>query len=67
MERFLKALPSTSVEACVATHWVFAQRDADYPSGYNSFLAATEFRIGASYYFDMSRLKRQKSSPSSGR
>ena len=67
VERFLKALPSTSVEACVATHWVFAQRDADYPSGYNSFLAATEFRIGASYYFDMSRLKRQKSSPSSGR
>ena len=60
VERFLKALPSTSVEACVTTHWVFAQRDQDFPSGYNSFLAATEFRIGANYYFDMSRLKKKK-------
>lgn len=56
VERFLKQLPSTSVEATVATHWVFAQDDQDYPSGYNSFLAVTELRIGANYYFDMSRL-----------
>ncbi len=59
VERFLKSLPSTSVEACVATHWVFAERDQDYPLGYNSFLAVTEVRIGANYYFDMSRLKRK--------
>ena len=69
VERFLKSLPSTSVEACVATHWVFTPSDwnsaggpaanAKFPSGYNSFLAATEVRIGANYYFDMSRLKRK--------
>lgn len=59
VERFIKTLPSTSVEACVATHWVFAQRDEKFPSGYNSFLAATEVRVGANYYFDMSRLARK--------
>jgi hypothetical protein len=59
VERFLKQLPSTSVEATTVTHWVFAQDDEAYPSGYNSFLAATEIRIGANYYFDMSRLSKQ--------
>jgi hypothetical protein len=59
VERFIKTLPSTSVEACVATHWVFADGDGQFPSGYNSSLAATEVRIGANYYFDMSRLRRK--------
>ena len=59
VERFIKSMPSTSVEACVATHWVFAENNQDFPSGYNSFLAATEVRIGANYYFDMSRLKKK--------
>ena len=63
VERFLKQLPSTSVEACVATHWVFARRDQDYPSGYNSSLGVTEVRIGANYYFDMNRLMRKPSLP----
>jgi len=56
-ERFVRQLPSTSVEATVVTHWVFAQDDEAYPAGYNSFLAATELKVGANYYFDMSRLK----------
>ena len=60
IERFIRSLPSTSVEACVATHWVFAENQQDFPSGYNSFLAATELRVGGNYYFDMSRLKKQK-------
>ena len=60
VERFLSSMSSTSVEACVATHWVFAQKDEDFPSGYNSLLAATEIRIGANYYFDMSRLAKKK-------
>lgn len=60
VERFVKSMPSTSLEACVATHWVFAQDDEAYPTGYNSFLAATEIRIGANYYFDMSRLKKKE-------
>jgi hypothetical protein len=62
-ERFLKSLPSTSIEATVATHLVFSHNEEDYPVGYNSNLVATELRIGANYYFDMSRLKRQPSSP----
>jgi hypothetical protein len=55
-ERFLRQLQSTSIEAKVATHWVFAQDDQDYPTGYNNSLGATELRIGANYYFDMSRV-----------
>jgi len=58
VERFIKQLPSTSVEATTTTHWVFAQDDEAFPSGYNSFLAATEIRVGANYYFDMSRLSK---------
>jgi hypothetical protein len=60
VERFVKSLPSTSLEACVATHWVFADGNGDFPAGYNNFLAATEIRIGANYYFDMSRLAKKK-------
>jgi len=59
VERFVRQLPSTSVEACVATHCVFARRDAQFPSGYNSSVGVTEIRIGANYYFDMGRLRRQ--------
>ena len=69
VERFLRTHASTSVEASVATHWVFTPSDAvppatgsaapQFPSGYNSFLAATEIRVGANYYFDMSRLTRK--------
>ena len=58
VERFIKNLKSTSVEMTVATHWVFAKDAKTFPSGYNSFLAATEIRLGANYYFDMSRLKK---------
>lgn len=59
VERFVKGMASTSVEACVVTHWVFAEDDQDFPSGYSDMLAATELRIGANYYFDMSRLKKK--------
>lgn len=60
VERFIRSMPSTSLEACVTTHWVFADDVQSFPSGYNSFLAATEIRIGANYYFDMSRLSKKK-------
>ena len=59
VERFIKSMPSTSVEACVATHWVFAENRKDFPTGYNSALTVTEVRIGANYYFPMSRLKKK--------
>jgi hypothetical protein len=67
VERFIKELKSTSIELTVTTHWVFTPSDSvpkvvppppRFPSGYNSFLAATEIRLGANYYFDMSRLRR---------
>jgi len=59
VERFLRQLPSTSVEATVATHWVFSEDLKSFPLGYNTHLAATELRIGANYYFDMNRLTRK--------
>jgi hypothetical protein len=57
-ERFMKVLPSTSLELTVATHWVFAERDEQFPMGYNSFLAATEVRLGGNFYFDISKVRR---------
>ena len=62
-EHFLKTLPSTSLELGIATNWVFAQRNDQFPSGYNSFLAATEVKIGGNFYFDTSRLKRKSKEP----
>lgn len=56
VERFIRQLPSTSVEATVATHWVFSEDLKKFPLGYNTNLVATELRIGANYYFDMSRV-----------
>jgi hypothetical protein len=51
-ERFLKGLTSTSVEVTLTDHLVFAQRDDQFVSGFNSNLMATELRIGVNYYFD---------------
>lgn len=52
-ERFFKALPSTSIELGIAGHWVFAERDEQFPSGYNSFLATVEATVGVNYYFTL--------------
>ena len=59
VERFVRQLPSTSVEACLTTHYVFAKDNKKWPSGYNGNVGVTEIRIGANYYFDMGRLKRK--------
>lgn len=69
VERFIGSLPSTSVEATVATHVVLARRDEKFPSGYNSKLGVTELRVGANYYFDMGRLlgKKPTELPPTGR
>jgi hypothetical protein len=50
-ERFLKALPTTSIELSASGHYVFAQRDEQFPSGFNSKLMTFELRIGGNYYF----------------
>jgi hypothetical protein len=58
-ERFLKGITTTSVEFAWVNHLVFAQRDEQFPSGYNSNLMATELRVGLNYYFDPLRQKKQ--------
>jgi len=56
-ERFLRAITTTSIEMTWANHLVFAQRDEQFPSGYNSNLMAMELRLGVNYYFDPLRQK----------
>ena len=57
-ERFFKGITNLAVEFSVAKHLVFAQRDEQFVRGYNSNLMAAELRIGANYYFDMVRPKK---------
>lgn len=52
-ERFLKNLPSTSIEAALVGHLVLAQDDDAFPSGINSNLSAIELRFGTNYYFGL--------------
>jgi hypothetical protein len=62
-ERFFAALPSTSIELGVAGHWVFAERDEQFPSGYNSFLATVEATLGVNYYFTLATDKPKTALP----
>lgn len=52
-ERFLTALPSTSIELGVTGHWIFAERDEQFPNGYNSFLGVVAAHIGVNYYYTL--------------
>jgi hypothetical protein len=63
VERFFKALPSTSVEFSVVGHYVNATRDDQFPTGWNSSLGAAAVRVGASYYFDLQRAKKAPELP----
>ncbi len=56
-ERFLKSITTTSVEAVVGSHYVFAKRNDQFPVGYNDNVWAVDFRIGVNYYFDLVRAK----------
>ena len=58
-ERFLRSITTTSVEFNWVNHLVFAQRDQQFPRGYNSNLMAMEWRVGVNYYFDPLRQKKQ--------
>ncbi len=51
-ERFLKAMPSVSLEWTAASHLVFAERDEQFPSGWNSNVWTFEVRMGANYWFN---------------
>ncbi len=50
-ERFLKAMPSVSLEFVAASHLVFAERDEQFPLGFNSNVWTSEIRFGANYHF----------------
>ena len=50
-EKFVGSTGSTSVELTIDSHLVFAQKDDQFPSGFNSNALATEVRIGLNYYF----------------
>jgi hypothetical protein len=60
VERFLKAQPSTSMEFSIASHWAFADRPEQFPSGFNSAVLGVEVRVGANYYFDTRRFERKR-------
>ena len=52
VERYFKALPSTSVELAIVEHFVLPVRDEQFPSGWNSNLAVFGARLGINYYWD---------------
>ena len=52
-ERFFKGLTTTSVELTVDGHHIFAKRDDQFPSGFNSTLSAVGVRLGGNYYFNV--------------
>ena len=51
-EHFLKTMPAVSIEFSTATHLIFAQRDEQFPSGWNSNVWSLDLRFGANYYFN---------------
>lgn len=51
VERYFKALPSTSLELAVAGHLALAQRPEQFPSGFESNVMAVEVRFGGNYSF----------------
>lgn len=63
-ERFLKSLPSVSVEFAVDSHWIMAQRDEQFPSGFNSYLDVTAVKFGVNYFFEPKKRFEKKSGSS---
>jgi len=59
-EYFLTSLTGVSLEWSAAGHWIFAQRDEQFPSGFNSFLGYVDLRFGAAYHFNPMRVGAKK-------
>ena len=57
-ERFLRGLTTTSIEGVIQTSVIFAKRDDQFPSGFNSRVLPLDLRICLNYYFDMARKKK---------
>jgi hypothetical protein len=62
-ERFLKSLPSTSLEFALAGHLAHTRRDEQFPSGFNSHSMAIELKFGANYYFSPGDRKKPLETP----
>ena len=59
VERFLKMLPSTSVEVSAGGDLALTRRDEQFRSGFNSRLLALYLRVGANYYLTKSSFQDQ--------
>jgi hypothetical protein len=57
VERFLKGLPSTSIELTAAWQSAFAKDDVKFGSGWNGTPMLAEVRLGGNYYYDFRRGK----------
>ena len=66
VERFLKALPNTSVEVAATHHYVLATRDDQFPTGWNSPVSLAGVRVGTNYYFDVNKPKKTSELPLPG-
>jgi hypothetical protein len=62
-ERFLTALPNVSIQVVADGHIVFAERNEQFTSGFNSNLLGVGVRAGANYYFDLAGGKRAPDTP----
>lgn len=63
--RMLQTLPNTSIEFALGSHWVFATREEQFPSGFNSSLAYVDLRVGLNYHFDP-KVRFKKPAPAGG-
>jgi hypothetical protein len=61
-ERFLSIMQSVSLEFSAASHLVFAERNEQFPAGFNSNVWTAEARFGANYYFTP-RVAKKSSTP----
>ena len=66
IERFLRGLPNTSLEWTLAAHSAFANRDDQFPSGFNARVVAVELRFGGHYYFDFRKARKPDARPGAG-
>lgn len=57
-ERFLRGLTTTSIEGVIGGHLIFAERDKQFPLGFNSNVLPLDLRLCVNYYFDMVRRKK---------
>ncbi len=60
-ERYLRSLPSVSVEFATTSHYVLATKDEDFPSGYNSAVGVVELRVGVNYHFNLANKPKKAS------